>query len=428
MKKFFAGVSLIAEEFVRLFSIFFQENITVDTPDFRKTWKRQLFIIWTAQFVAANGFSFALPFVPFYMQQNLGVSQSELPFYTALFGATAPFMMMIFSPVWGALADRYGRRKMLLRSYVGGLVSLGLMGAVYGPGMLLFLRLLQGVFCGTVSAAQTLVSTQTPDEHNGFALGSLHSAMFSGHMTGSFLGGIFAEYFGYRSAFVMTAVLMSISFFLVQRGVTEYFVPQKIPVSKVFGRMIPRGKLFWSVLPILLLMGFVMFCRQFDTSFVPLVVQAILGTIEGASGWTGALSALCGGAGVISGFALGILSDRFPPGRIAVCSALVAAAMMLAISFTATLTGLFIFRFLMVFAGSGLDPALQIWLSRRTPSEKRGVIFGYAASMRSFGHFLSPLVAGFFVSTCGLMSIYVAGPVFLLMIAWCLYLAVRKGY
>ncbi len=406
----------------------FQEKITVDTPDFHKTWKRQLLIIWTSQFIAANGFSFALPFVPFYMQQNLGVSPENLPFYTALFGAAAPFMMMIFAPVWGTLSDRYGRRKMLLRSYIGGLVSLGLMGTVQGPVMLLMLRLLQGMFCGTVSAAQTLVSTQTPDEHNGFALGSLHSAMFSGHMTGSFFGGIFAEYFGYRSAFIMTGVLMSISFFLVQRGVKEYFVPQSVPITQVFSRMIPRGKLFWSVLPLLLLMGFVMFCRQFDTSFVPLVVQAILGTIEGASGWTGALSALCGGAGVVSGFALGILSDRYPPGRIAICSAVIAAAMMLGISFCSTLTGLFIFRFLMVFAGSGLDPALQIWLSRRTPSEKRGVIFGYAASMRCFGHFLSPLVAGAFVSTCGLMSIYVAGPVFMLTIALCLYLAVRKGY
>lgn len=400
----------------------------MDTPDFRKTWKRQLFIIWTAQFVAANGFSFALPFVPFYMQQNLGVSQSDLPFYTALFGAFAPFMMMIFSPVWGALSDRYGRRKMLLRSYVGGLVSLGLMGAVQGPVMLLALRLLQGMFCGTVSAAQTLVSTQTPDEHNGFALASLHSAMFSGYMTGSFFGGIFAEYFGYRSAFLMTAVLMSISFFMVQRGVTEYFVPGKMPTSRIFIRMIPHGKLFYSVLPILLLMGFVMFCRHFDTSFVPLMVQDILGTIDGASGWTGALSALCGVGGVISGFALGVLSDRFSPGRIAICSALIAAVAMFSISLSSTLVGLFIFRFLMVFAGSGLDPALQIWLSRRTPSSKRGVIFGYAASMRCFGNFLTPLVAGVIAGTAGIRGIYVAGPVFLLLIAWCLHLAVRKGY
>ena len=156
------------------------------------------------------------------------------------------------------------------------------------------------------------------------------------------------------------------------------------------------------------------------------MVQSIHGKIEGASGWTGALSALCGAGGVISGFALGILSDRFPPGRIAIGSAMIAAAMMFAIAFTHTLAGLFIFRFMMVFAGSGLDPALQIWLSRRTPQDKRGVIFGYASSMRCGGHFLSPLVAGACVSLFGIRSVYVAGPAFLLLVAWCLYGAVRK--
>ena len=164
-------------------------------PDFRKTWKRQLFVVWMAQFIAANGFAFGLPFAPFFMQQDMNVSRSELPFFVSLFGASAPLAMMLFAPVWGAMADRYGRRKMLLRSYLGGLVAIGLMGAATNPWILIFLRLVQGMFCGTVSAAQTLVSTQTPEEHNGFALGSLHSAMFSGHMTGSFFRRNFCRIF-----------------------------------------------------------------------------------------------------------------------------------------------------------------------------------------------------------------------------------------
>ena len=395
-------------------------------PDFRRTWKRQLFVIWTAQFIAANGFSFGLPFAPFYIRQDLHVPDAQLPVYVALFGAAAPMMMMIFAPIWGAVADRFGRRRMLLRSYLGGLVALGLMGVAANAATLIFLRLVQGMFCGTVSAAQTLVSTQTPEEHNGFALGSLHSAMFSGHMTGSFLGGIFAEYFGYRNAFFVTAFLMSLSFFLVWKWVDEYFEPAKISVRNFLQNMVPRGKRLHLVLPILLLMGFVIFCRQFDNSFVPLLVQDVLGTVQGASGWTGALSAVCGFAGVVSGFALGVLSDRFEPGKIAVCSAMCACVSMLAISFSSTLGAVFVFRFAMVFAGSGLDPALQIWLSRRTRPDSRGLIFGYAASLRSFGMFLAPLIAGFVVSCFGVRGIYVAGPIFLAVAAVLLYRTSNK--
>ena len=69
---------------------------------------------------------------------------------------------------------------MLLRSYLGGVLVLGLMGVVHAPVYLILLRLVQGALCGSVSAAQTLVATHTPEEHSGFALGSLNSAVFSG--------------------------------------------------------------------------------------------------------------------------------------------------------------------------------------------------------------------------------------------------------
>ena len=395
-------------------------------PDFRKTWKRQLFVVWMAQFIAANGFSFGLPFAPFFIQQDLQVPASQLPFFVSLFGASAPLTMMLFAPIWGAVADRFGRRKMLLRSYLGGLAAIGLMGFAANPWILIFLRLVQGMFSGTVSAAQTLVSSHTPEEHNGFALGSLHSAMFSGHMTGSFFGGIFAEYFGYRNAFLVTALLMSLSFLLVWLGVEEHFVPVKSSVRKFVRNMIPERKILKHVLPILLLMGFVLYCRQFDTSFVPLLVQDVLGTVTGASKWTGALSAVCGFAGVISGFALGYLSDRYQPGRIAVCSAICAGVSMLAISVCSELAGIFIFRFLAVFAGSGLEPALQIWLSRMTNQENRGLIFGYASSMRSLGNGFAPLAAGAIVSIAGVRGIYVAGPVFFLIAAFAIYRTAQR--
>ena len=93
-----------------------------------------------AQFIAANGFSFGLPFAPFFMQKDLQVPSSSLPVYVALFGASAPLTMMLFAPIWGALADKFGRRKMLLRSYIGGAVAIGLMG----PYFRVVLRIIRG--------------------------------------------------------------------------------------------------------------------------------------------------------------------------------------------------------------------------------------------------------------------------------------------
>lgn len=142
------------------------DNSFPEKPDFGRTWKKNLTMVWIAQFFSQIGFAFGLPFAPFYMQE-MGVTRGNIDFWVALFGAGTPLTMMLFAPVWGALADKYGRRKMLLRSYLGGVLVLGLMGVVHAPVYLILLRLVQGALCGSVSAAQTLVATHTPEEHSG---------------------------------------------------------------------------------------------------------------------------------------------------------------------------------------------------------------------------------------------------------------------
>ena len=350
---------------------------------------------------------------------NIGV-------WVALFGVGTPLTMMLVAPVWGALADKYGRRKMLLRSYLGGVLVLGLMGVVHAPVYLILLRLVQGALCGSVSAAQTLVATHTPEEHSGFALGSLNSAVFSGALTGAFIGGFAAEYFGYRTAFLISGFLMLIPFLLVLFGVHEYFVPLLHSHRGFFSSITPKKRHLALALPLLFLMGTVMFARQFDSSFIPLFVQDINGGIDGASAWTGALQAFCGIAGVLSGFLLGYLADRHPPGMIAIYSALITAGFMFSLTFAHSMFFLFSARFAMIFASSGLDPALQIWLCRKTIPQTRGLIFGWAASARSFGWFMAPLAGGIVTKYLGIRWLFVVGPVFFILIMFLIMRVMRR--
>ena len=163
------------------------------------------------------------------------------------------------------------------------MLVLGLMGVVHAPVYLILLRLVQGALCGSVSAAQTLVATHTPEEHSGFALGSLNSAVFSGALTGAFIGGFAAEYFGYRTAFLISGFLMLIPFLLVLFGVHEYFVPLLHSHRGFFSSITPKKRHLALALPLLFLMGTVMFARQFDSSFIPLFVQDINGGIDGGA-------------------------------------------------------------------------------------------------------------------------------------------------
>ena len=178
-------------------------------------------------------------------------------------------------------------------------------------------------------------------------------------------------------------------------------------------------------LPILLIMGLVMFSRSFDASFVPLFVQDLHGGIEGASKITGALSGICGLAGVVSGFLLGYLADHYPPGRLAVISSVLTAAFMLSISFVWGLAALFMLRFAMIFMGSGIEPAMQIWLAKKTDERSRGQMFGWASAMRCLGLGLAPLAGGPIAANLGIRAVFAGGSIFFLLTAAFIYLAMR---
>ncbi len=88
-------------------------------------------LVWAAQFLSIMGFAFALPFAPYFLQQELGVVQhGELQLWVALFSASTAVTMAIAAPLWGLLADRFGKRVMLIRANLSGAVVMSLMGGV----------------------------------------------------------------------------------------------------------------------------------------------------------------------------------------------------------------------------------------------------------------------------------------------------------
>jgi len=171
-------------------------------------WRRNLLLVGGSQFLSMMAFTFAFPFIPFYMQE-LGVTDPiKLKLCISAFAAAAPISLAIFAPIWGAVGDRYGRKLMLLRANWGAVFFLTLMGLADSVVMLIVVRTIQGVLTGTMTAAQTLVAAHTPRERSGLALGTLSAGVFSGSMAGSMLGGVFADAFGYRHAFFASAVIM----------------------------------------------------------------------------------------------------------------------------------------------------------------------------------------------------------------------------
>ncbi len=378
-------------------------------------WRRNLFMVWLSQFFSILGFSVAMPFLPFYVQK-LGVTEpDQVKLWVALVASAGPLTMAIFAPIWGVVADRYGRRLMMLRASFGGVICLTLMGLAPNVQWLLALRLLQGMLTGTVSAAQTLVSVHTPKNRTGLALGVLSSAVFTGDMAGNMLGGFLADSYGYRPVFFVAGGILLVSSLLVVYGVREHFEPRP-PRNRRRSFQVGVGRVSaaWSILA---LMGFMAFCRQFDQAMFPLFVQQVKGTLQGAAIWTGSLYAIGSLAALLAGVLLGWLADRTSPARIGRYSALVASLLLIPHGLATAFTQMACLRFGILFCAGGLDPVFQIWLAKSTPEKYRGILFGWALTAKSIGWTLAPLVSGATAAAFGLRSVYFVGSgLFLLLI------------
>ena len=373
------------------------------------SWKKQMVLVWTSQFLSIMGFSFALPFVAFFLQEDLGVTRpSEVRMWVALFSASTAVTMAVAAPLWGLLADRYGKRIMLIRANLAGAAVMSLMGAAQTPAMLIVLRLLQGALTGTMTAAQAFLAGEMPRERRGLAVGGLSAAVFSGSMAGALLGGFAGEWLGYRLAFAVSGALLLAAGALVLCCTRETVVPTVR--SRVPEGIPESARLHWRDLSsafygVLALIGAIAFVRQSDLAFLPLLVQEIHGSLDRVSLWSGALNACGSVAGLLAGLATGWLSDRLNPLRLVIAAALVAAVFSGGQMFAESFAVLFPVRFGAVFFAGALEPALNAWLAKRVPESRQGVAFGLASTTRSIGWALGPVAAGA-VSLLGVRAVF----------------------
>jgi DHA1 family multidrug resistance protein-like MFS transporter len=166
-----------------------------------------------------------MPFLPLYVEQ-LGVTgHSALNMWSGLVFSITFLFSAIASPFWGGLADRKGRKIMLLRSALGMSIIMVLMGLAQNVWQLLILRALLGLLGGFVPNANALIATQIPRQKSGWALGTLSTGAVSGALLGPLAGGFMADLYGLRPVFFITAAVLFICFVVTLICIRENFSP-----------------------------------------------------------------------------------------------------------------------------------------------------------------------------------------------------------
>ena len=387
----------------------------------KHNWKVTLGIVFLAQVFAAIGFSMVYPFLPLYVESLGSSSALSTEALAGLVISVQSITMMIAAPIWGVLADRYGRKRMILRAMIGGGFMLVLMGFVQNAEQLIALRAIQGVVTGTVSANNALVAAATPRERVGFAMGTLQLGLWSGVAVGPLIGGVMADLFGYSVPFLITGGLLGIGALIISIGINESFEPPK-QAQSAHPRMILRG---WKdilrapgVSAVLLMRFLVAMARSIIIPIAPLFVVSLIGSQSHASNTAaGLMLAVSSATSTFGAVYLGSLGDRISHKKVLFFCSAAAAMLYIPQVFVANVWQLLLLQGLAGIAAGGLVASPSALLSRFTDRGSAGAVYGLDNSVWSGSKAIAPMIGATIAIAFGFRGAFAASALVFVLIA-----------
>ncbi|MDU4444347.1 MAG: MFS transporter [Veillonella sp.] len=308
-----------------------------------ETWKRTVYISLVCVFCTSFGVSQLGPILPLYFH-DLGVNTPEgMSLWSGLATGITFLIVCLAAPFWGRLADRKGRKITLIRSSFGMALCNVLIAFQTTPEGVVLIRLIQGLVSGFYSASITLIASESPIERTGWALGLLASANLAGSLIGPLLGGYIADTVGIRNDFIIVGILMGLAL-CVASFIYAICIMSLQPVISVY------------------------------------IKGIVPSNTENLAFIAGAVFSAMGIAQLMSSSPLGKLVDKVGPRKVLVVSLIYVGLFNIPQAYVTDVYQLAFIRFLQGFGLGGMLPALNTYLSSKTPREFTGQVFSYNQS------------------------------------------------
>ena len=392
-----------------------------------ESWRVNLISVWFGCFFTGLAISQILPFLPLYISQ-LGVTSHEaLSMWSGLTFSVTFLISAIVSPMWGSLADRKGRKLMLLRASLGMAIAILLQAFATNVWQLFLLRGVMGLTSGYIPNAMALVASQVPRERSGWALSTLSTAQISGVIGGPLMGGFIADHVGLRAVFCITAALLVVSFlvtlFLIKEGVRPTIKKsERLSGKAVFASLSHPAlviSLFFTTMVIQL-------CNGSIGPILALFIKSMVPDSSNIAFLSGLIASVPGISALISAPRLGKLGDRIGTERILMATLIFAVVLFFAMSWVSTPLQLGVLRFLLGFADGAMLPAVQTLLVKYSSDQITGRIFGYNQSFMYLGNVAGPLMGATVSAMAGFRWVFIATASIVLINIWQLAIALRR--
>lgn len=370
-------------------------------------WKRNMYIAWIGCFFTGASFSLVMPFIPIYIEQ-LGAPKNKIEFYSGLAISVTALSAAVVSPMWGVLADRKGRKLMMVRAAVGMMVTMGSLAFVPNVTWLLIMRFLTGTLSGYIPNATAMIASQAPVERNGWALGTLATGAVAGNLIGPLMGGFLAQTVGIKNVFIVTGIILLINTILTIFFVQEDFVPVEkknmLSTKEVFGQVKNLQVLIGLFITTLIL--------QVGMTSISPILTLFIREIGGERGnilfVSGMIVSVAGLSAFISSPLLGKLGDRIGNQKILVAGLILSFLCILPMAFVKSTFQLGLLRFLLGFSTGALMPSINTLISKLTPAEGVSRVFSFNQMFTNLGQVAGPLVGSAVAGFYGYRSVFIA--------------------
>lgn len=393
-----------------------------------KAARRNLIIMWFSNFFVSGSMTMVLPFLSLYIETFGNFSEKYVQQWSGwTFGITF-VTAFLFSPIWGRIGDRFGRKKILIFSAFGMAFSIFMMGFVESVWQLFLLRLFMGIFSGFISMSQAFISTQTPKDIAGRVLGTLQTGGITGSLVGPLLGGVLADSFGYSATFQGTSIAIFISAILVMLT-TEYKMSdgkkgtKSSYSSKEVLSHIVKNPLLLSVLLISTLIQIAHFSIQ---PILSLYVNEIHGH-ENLAFYSGIAFSAAGLGNLMMARQWGKIADKIGYVKILITLLFMAAIVYLPGGFVTSIWQLVIIRFLLGIAIGGIVPVRVAYIRQEAPISMQGEVLGYNTSLRFLGNVIGPVMGGMVAGYFGFSAVFIITSLLLLISGFLLFISMQRS-
>lgn len=382
----------------------------------REAWERNLVVLWIAQLIAMIGMSACIPFLPLFVR-DLGVPAHEAAMWSGIITA-APFVFSsLLTPVWGALGDRYGQKAMVMRAILGLGIAMTLMGFAPNIWWLLGLRMFQGAASGFIAASNAFVSTQTPLEKTGVALGTIQTSISAGNIVGPLIGGVISDVIGFRSVFFFVGAMCLSSLYIIWKHLTEQ------PRSGHRSRTRVRGNIALvlqsqqlRVLLVMILLSQI--ALVLPSPIFPYYLEELGAPSSILSTLAGVVVSIVGVTTIISAPWWGRRGDTIGFGPTLLVAGPIIIIGMVLQSIVPSYGWLIPLRACIGLASGAMLPMMYSELTRNAPVGSTGGIMGLASSAALIGNLIGPLACSMLASSIELEWIFVTSSLVMASVVW----------